>query len=82
MHRALLLCLFILAAVAPASAYEYPFKNPYEATVLGTLPRDEFPLDSIRPVTLRDLNPLSDLGAVRERELLLHERPVPPNPLV
>jgi hypothetical protein len=77
MHRALLLCLFVLAAIAPASAYEYPFKNPYEATVLGTLPRDEFPLDSIRPSTLRDLNPLSDLGAVRERELLLHERPVP-----
>jgi len=77
MHRALLLCLFVLAAFAPASAYEYPFKNPYEATVLGTLPRDEFPLDSIRPSSLRDLNPLSDLGAVRERELLLHERPVP-----
>ena len=77
MHRALLLCLFVLAAFAPASAYEYPFKNPYEATVLGTLPRDEFPSDSIRPSSLRDLNPLSDLGAVRERELLLHERPVP-----
>lgn len=77
MHRALLLCLFVLATIAPASAYEYPFKNPYEATVLGTLPRDEFPLDSIRPATLRDLNPLSDLGTVRAREFLLHERPVP-----
>ncbi|SFK19620.1 hypothetical protein SAMN04488082_116110 [Desulfomicrobium apsheronum] len=77
MHRALLLCFFVLATFAPASAYEYPFKNPYEATVLGTLPRDEFPLDSIRPAKLRDLNPLSELGTVRARELLLHERPVP-----
>jgi hypothetical protein len=77
MHRALLLCLLVLAAFAPANAYEYPFKNPYVATVMGTPPKDRFAPDSLRPASLRDLNPLSDLGAVRARELLLHERPVP-----
>ncbi len=77
MLRFLLTSLFVLAGFLPAGAYEYPFKNPYEATVLGTLPRDQFSLESIRPAGLRDLNPLRDLGAVRAGELLLHERPVP-----
>ncbi len=77
MLRFLLSCLFVLAGFLPARAYDYPFKNPYEATVLATLPRDEFPLESVRPAGLADLNPLRDLGAVRARELLLHERPVP-----
>ena len=37
MLRFLLSVLFALVWFAPALAYEYPFKNPYEATVLGTL---------------------------------------------
>ncbi len=77
MHRFLLSCLFVLAWLTPAGAYDYPFKNPYEATVLGTLPKDQFPLDSIRSAGLGDLNPLKDLGAVRDREILLNDRPVP-----
>jgi hypothetical protein len=76
MHRALLL-LLVLGCFAPAHAYEYPFTNPYVATVLGTLAEDQLPLDSVRPARLGDLNPLKDLGAVRTREFLLHERPVP-----
>jgi len=77
MLRFLLSFLFALVWLAPAWAYEYPFKNPYEATVLGTLPRDQFPLESVRSVGIGDLNPLRDLGAVGVRELLLHDRPVP-----
>ena len=77
MLRFLLLFLCVLVWPAPAQAYEYPFKNPYEATVLGTLPRDQFSLESVRPAGIGDLNPLRDLGAVRVRELLLHDRPVP-----
>lgn len=77
MHRALFLFLLVLAAFSSANAYEYPFKNPYVATVMGTPPADRFALESLRPATLRDLNPLSDLGTVRVRELLLHDRPVP-----
>ena len=77
MHRALLSWLLVLACFTPALAYEYPFKNPYVATVLGTLPEDQLPLESIRPARLGDLNPLKDIGVVRTRELLLHDRPVP-----
>jgi len=77
MHRVVLLCLFALSAAFSAQAYDYPFTNPYEATVFGTLPRDEFDLASVRPAGFSDLNPLRDLGAVRSREMLLHERPVP-----
>lgn len=77
MHRVVLLCLFTLFAAFSAQAYDYPFTNPYEATVFGTLPRDEFDLSSVRPADFSDLNPLQDLGAVRGREMLLHDRPVP-----
>jgi len=77
MHRALLLWLLVLGCFTMAHAYEYPFKNPYVATVLGTLPEDQLPLESVRPARLGDLNPLKDLGAVRTREFLLHDRPVP-----
>lgn len=77
MHRALLSWLLVLGCFTTALAYEYPFKNPYVATVLGTLPEDQLPLESVRPARLGDLNPLKDLGAVRTRELLLHDRPVP-----
>ena len=44
---------------------------------MGTLPEDELPLSSVRPPGFRDLNPLRDLGAVRVREILMHDRPVP-----
>ena len=77
MHRVVLFCLFALSAAFSAQAYDYPFTNPYEATVFGTLPRDEFDLSSVRPAGFSDLNPLQDLGAVRGREMLLHDRPVP-----
>ena len=58
MLRFLLTSPLVLAAFVPAWAYDYPFKNPYEATVLGTLPGDQYPLESIRPAGLGDLNPL------------------------
>ncbi|KAF5060226.1 hypothetical protein DSECCO2_327920 [anaerobic digester metagenome] len=77
MHRVVLFCLFALTAAFSAQAYDYPFTNPYEATVFGTLPRDEFDLSSVRPADFSDLNPLRDLGVVRSREMLLHDRPVP-----
>lgn len=72
--------LFLAAALfwtGSVSAYDYPFKDPYTATVVGTLPQDEFQLTSIRRAVFADLNPLRDLGAVRNREMLLHDRPVP-----
>jgi hypothetical protein len=78
MHRALILCLLLLAGFQSAHAYDYPFKDPYAATVLGTLPKDQFPLGSIRPVGIADLNPFKDFGRIRSREFLLHDRPVPP----
>jgi hypothetical protein len=77
MLRALLACLFVAAGILSGHAYEYPFKDPYAATVFGTLPQDELPLASVRPAAISDLNPLHDLGAVRSREMLLHDRPVP-----
>jgi pimeloyl-ACP methyl ester carboxylesterase len=77
MHRVVFFCLWALCVAFPALAYDYPFTNPYEATVFGTLPRDEFDLASVRPAGLADLNPLRDLGAVRGMEMLLHDRPVP-----
>ncbi len=77
MHRALILCLLMLAGFASAHAYDYPFKDPYTATVLGTLPKDQFPVSSIRPAGIADLNPLKDFGAIRNREVLLNDRPVP-----
>jgi esterase/lipase len=77
MLRALLPWLLVLGCFTPALGYEYPFENPYVATVLGTLPEDQLPLESVRPARLGDLNPLRDLGAVRSREILLHDRPVP-----
>lgn len=77
MHRVVLFCLFALFAALPAQAYDYPFTNPYEATVFGTPPQDEFELASVRPAGFADLNPLRDLGAVRGMEMLVHDRPVP-----
>jgi pimeloyl-ACP methyl ester carboxylesterase len=77
MLRALLACLFLAAGILAAHAYEYPFRDPYAATVFGTPPQDELPLESVRPTGIADLNPLHDLGAVRSREMLLHDRPVP-----
>ncbi len=77
MHRALLSCFIVLAGLLSAHAYEYPFKDPYAATVLGTPPQDEFDVGSLRAVSFTDLNPLKDFGVVRVRELLLHDRPVP-----
>lgn len=49
----------------------------HATTVMGTLPEDELPLSSVRPPGFRDLNPLRDLGTVRVREILMHDRPVP-----
>lgn len=77
MHRVVLFCLLALSAAFPAQAYDYPFTNPYEATVFGTPPQDEFDLDSVRSAGFADLNPLRDLGAVRGMEMLVHDRPVP-----
>jgi len=77
MIRVLLSCLLLSALAAPAFAYDYPFQNPYVATVMSTPPRDEFPIGSIRPPAISDLNPFKDFGAVRSRELLLYDRPVP-----
>ncbi len=77
--RCALLSLFmiVLLAAVSAHAYDYPFKNPYTATVFGTPPQDEFDPGGIRPAALGALNPFKDLGAVRDRELLLDDRPVP-----
>lgn len=77
MRRFLLPLICVMLGVLPAHAYDYPFKDPYAATVMGTLPEDELPLSSVRPPGFRDLNPLRDLGAVRVREILMHDRPVP-----
>jgi hypothetical protein len=77
MIRALMFTLLCLAWAAPAPAYDYPFTDPYVATVLGTAPKDQFPLDSVRPAEFSDLNPLKDFRATRSREILLHDRPVP-----
>lgn len=77
MRRFLLSLICLALGVFSAHAYEYPFKDPYVATVLATLPEDEFPLHAVRPARLGDLNPLSDLGSVRDREILMRERPVP-----
>jgi hypothetical protein len=77
MIRAVVVCLLALAGAFPAHAYDYPFKDPYEATVLGTLPRDQFPLGAARRADISDLFPLRDVGMIRTREILLHDRPVP-----
>lgn len=77
MRPVLLSLLLLVCGVLPLYAYDYPFKDPYTATVLGTLPKDQFPLNAVRTAELADLNPLRDLGAVRTCELLLHDRPVP-----
>lgn len=60
-----------------AHAYEYPLKDPFLATVLGTPPKDQFQMSAIRGAGLADLNPLHNLGAIHTQELLLHDRPVP-----
>lgn len=77
MSRALISILIVLFGFLTAHAYDYPFKDPYVATVLGTLPQDEFPLSSVRTSEFRDLNPFKNIGKVGTRELTLHERPVP-----
>ncbi|NLW82380.1 MAG: alpha/beta hydrolase [Desulfovibrionales bacterium] len=77
MFRALFACLLVLSGVVSAHAYDYPIKDPYMATIMGTPPQYEYPLGDIRPATFKDLNPLKDLGAIRGREILLKERPVP-----
>lgn len=77
MIRAFASALFCVLWAVPALAYDYPFKDPYVATVFGTAPGDEFPLDSLRPANLAELNPLKDFRAVRDHEILLHDRPVP-----
>lgn len=77
MRRALLPALLVLVWTASTAAYDYPFKDPYVATVFGTAPQDQFPLDSLRPSNLSELNPLKDFRAIRSREVLLHDRPVP-----
>jgi hypothetical protein len=70
------LAVFLFASIS-AQAYEYPFKDPYTATVFGTPPEDEFDTGGLRPAGFGALNPLQDFGAVRDRELLLSDRPVP-----
>jgi hypothetical protein len=77
MRRALILSLFALAVFSHVQAYEYPFKDPYTATVLGTLAKDQFPVASIRTAGITDLIPLKGLGAISDREFVLHDRPVP-----
>jgi pimeloyl-ACP methyl ester carboxylesterase len=77
MPSAVLLCLLLLCSVAPAEGYDYPFSDPYAATVLGTPPEDQFSIGSIRPNTLWDVIPLHKLHAPHTEELLLHKRPVP-----
>lgn len=77
MFRALIVCFLFLAAPAAGRTYDYPFKDPYLATVMGTLPQDQFSLAAVRPAGIADLIPLKDLGAIRVREALLHDRPVP-----
>lgn len=77
MRRFLLSLVCLALGVLSAYAYDYPFKDPYIATVFGTLPKDELPLHAVRPARLGDLNPLRDLGSIRDREVLMRERPVP-----
>lgn len=77
MIRAFVFALLCVFWAASAPAYEYPFTDPYVATVFGTAPKDQFPLDSLRPADLSELNPLKDFRAIRVREVVLHDRPVP-----
>ena len=44
------LLVVLLGWTASASAYDYPIKNPYEATVLGTPPADKYQWDAPRKV--------------------------------
>lgn len=77
MRCALISFLLVLVVFSQAWAYEYPFKDPYTATVMGTRPQDQYALASVRSSGIEDLIPLRDFGAIRDRELLLHDRPVP-----
>jgi len=74
MYRTLLVLLFLCSS---AWAYDYPFKDPYTATVIGTRNEDLYPLEQMTTAGLENLNPLRDFGAIRNRELLLNDRPVP-----
>ncbi|MDY0275210.1 MAG: alpha/beta hydrolase [Desulfomicrobium sp.] len=69
--------IFICTGNSAAHGYEYPFQDPFVATVLGTPPKDQFQLSAVRQAGLHDLNPLHDLGLIRTKELLIHDRPVP-----
>lgn len=77
MYRAVLCCLLAIVGVHPVWAYEYPFTDPYVATVFGTPPQDKYSLDLLRPASVRDLNPLHDFRSIRGEELCVHDRPVP-----
>ena len=41
MHRVVFFCLLALSAALPVQAYDYPFTNPFEATVFGTPPQGD-----------------------------------------
>ena len=44
------LLVALLGWTVSASAYDYPIKNPYEATVLGTPPADVYKWDDPKKV--------------------------------
>lgn len=73
----LLIIIFFFYSPWFVHAYNYPFKDPYLATVLGTPPQNVFPVNAVRAAGFKDLNPLHDLRTIRTRELLIHDRPVP-----
>jgi ABC-type transporter lipoprotein component MlaA len=57
------LCLLFLVSTAAGAEYNYPFEDPYRATVFGTPRGDRAPLPEEVPVEVRSL----DLQLARER---------------
>ncbi len=55
------LLVILLGWTAPASAYDYPIKNPYEATVVGTPTADMYQWEAPRKVKTKVLK--IDMGA-------------------
>ncbi|GAB1409124.1 hypothetical protein MASR1M90_02780 [Desulfovibrionales bacterium] len=77
MRQALCVLCFFLVWASSVFGYDYPFTDPFVATVFGTQPKDEFALRSVRSTGLADLNPLQGFGAQHVREMLVYDRPVP-----
>ena len=49
------LVLFAIAAAASAQSYDYPFTDPFMATVVGTPPELRYPIPDKIPLKVRRL---------------------------